>query len=149
LRESRHERHRHRGLTEPAADAAINAARRNLRLPTMRGQFCELADAAARDQMTYRGFLAELLMAECDDRNRRRSERRIKAAGFPREKALRTFEFDANPADAVRCCAGVKTSGGATGSGPRARPHTPVRSPRCSTSRRPDEGEPHFADPAV
>lgn len=89
---------RHRGLTEQAADAAIDAACRNLRLPTMRGQFSELADAAVRDQMTCRGFLAELLMAECDDRNRRRCERRIKAAGFPREKALRTFEFDANHA---------------------------------------------------
>lgn len=77
---------RPRGLTEPAADAAIDAACRNLRLPTMRGQFSELADAAARDQMTYRGFLAELLMAECDDRNRRRSERRIKAAGFPAKR---------------------------------------------------------------
>ncbi|MEV4582322.1 ATP-binding protein, partial [Nonomuraea jabiensis] len=88
---------RHRGLTEPAADAAIDAACRNLRLPTMRGQFSELADAAARDQLTYRGFLAELLMAECDDRNRRRSERRIKAAGFPRDKALLTFDFEANP----------------------------------------------------
>ena len=64
----------------------------------MRAQFPELADAAARDQMTYRGFLAELLMAECDDRARRRSERRIKAAGFPREKSLRSFDFDANPA---------------------------------------------------
>jgi DNA replication protein DnaC len=40
---------------------------------------------------------AELLMAECDDRARRRSERRIKAAGFPREKSLRSFDFDANP----------------------------------------------------
>jgi DNA replication protein DnaC len=89
---------RPRGLTEPAADAAIDAACRNLRLPTMRGQFAEVADAAARDQMTYRGFLAELLLAECDDRNRRRSERRIKAAGFPRDKAIRTFDFDANPA---------------------------------------------------
>ncbi|BCY10911.1 ATPase AAA [Actinoplanes sp. L3-i22] len=47
--------------------------------------------------MTYRGFLAELLMAECDDRARRRSERRIKAAAFPRDKSLRTFDFDANP----------------------------------------------------
>ena len=47
--------------------------------------------------MTYRGFLAELLMAECDDRARRRSERRIKAAAFPREKSLRAFDFDANP----------------------------------------------------
>jgi DNA replication protein DnaC len=43
------------------------------------------------------GFLAELLMAECDDRARRRSERRIKAAAFPREKSLRAFDFDANP----------------------------------------------------
>ncbi|MEU5894307.1 IS21-like element helper ATPase IstB [Streptomyces sp. NPDC047461] len=28
---------------------------------------------------------------------RRRSERRIKAAGFPREKSIRQFDFDANP----------------------------------------------------
>jgi DNA replication protein DnaC len=37
------------------------------------------------------------LMAECDDRARRRSERRIKAAAFPREKSLRAFDYDANP----------------------------------------------------
>ena len=46
--------------------------------------------------MSYRGFLAELLMAECDDLARRRSERRIKAAQFPREKSLRAFDFEAN-----------------------------------------------------
>ncbi len=68
-----------------------------LRLPTIRAQFPDLAEAAARDQMSYRGFLAELLMAECDDRARRRSERRIKAAAFPREKSLRGFDFEANP----------------------------------------------------
>jgi DNA replication protein DnaC len=88
---------RHRGLTEQAADAAVDQACRMLRLPTIRAQFPELAEAAARDQMSYRGFLAELLMAECDDRARRRSERRIKAAAFPREKSLRAFDFDANP----------------------------------------------------
>ena len=38
-----------------------------------------------------------LLLAECDDRARRRSIRRVKAAGFPREKWLGDFEFDANP----------------------------------------------------
>ncbi|MGX1508843.1 DNA replication protein DnaC [Streptomyces collinus] len=47
--------------------------------------------------MSYRGFLAELLMAECDDRARRSSERRIKAAALPREKTLRAFDFEANP----------------------------------------------------
>jgi DNA replication protein DnaC len=89
--------HRHRGLTEQAADAAVDQSCRLLRLPTIRGEFTEIADAAAREQMSYRAFLAELLMAECDDRTRRRSERRIKAAGFPRDKSIRTFDFDANP----------------------------------------------------
>jgi DNA replication protein DnaC len=88
---------RHRGLTEQAADAAVDSACRLLRLPTVRTVFPDLAEAAAREQMSYRGFLAELLMAECDDRARRRSERRIKAAAFPRDKSLRTFDFDANP----------------------------------------------------
>ncbi|MFW6721635.1 IS21-like element helper ATPase IstB [Streptomyces sp. MAR4 CNY-716] len=68
-----------------------------LRLPTIRSQFPDLAATASREQMSYLGFLAELLLAECDDRARRRSERRIKAAGFPRDKSLRKFDFDANP----------------------------------------------------
>jgi DNA replication protein DnaC len=88
---------RNRGLTEQAAEAAVDQACRLLRLPTIRNQFPELAEAASREQMSYKGFLAELLMAECDDRGRRRSERRIKAAAFPRDKSLRTFDFDANP----------------------------------------------------
>ncbi|MFB8281188.1 IS21-like element helper ATPase IstB [Nocardia colli] len=88
---------RRRGLTEQAADAAVDTACRMLRLPTIRAQYDDMADLAAREQMTYRGFLAELLMAECDDRARRRSERRIKAASFPRDKSLRAFDFDANP----------------------------------------------------
>ncbi|WP_053664974.1 hypothetical protein [Streptomyces sp. MMG1121] len=61
---------RRRGLTEPAADAAMDAACRNLCLPTMRGWF-KRVDAAARDPMPYRGFPAEPLTAECDDRVRR------------------------------------------------------------------------------
>ncbi|PNE39957.1 MULTISPECIES: IS21-like element helper ATPase IstB [Streptomyces] len=88
---------RQRGITEQAATAAIDQACRMLRLPTIRAQFPELSESAAREQMSYLGFLSELLMAECDDRARRRSERRIKAAGFPRDKSLRKFDFDANP----------------------------------------------------
>jgi DNA replication protein DnaC len=88
---------RHRGLTEQAADAAVDAACRALRLPTMRDQYGDLAETAEREQLTYRGFLAELLMAECEDRDRRRSERRIKGAGFPRQKWIKDFDFDANP----------------------------------------------------
>jgi DNA replication protein DnaC len=88
---------RHRGMTEQAAQAAVHQACRMLRLPTIRSQFDELAGQATREQMSYLGFLAELLMAECDDRARRRADRRIKAAGFPRDKTLRDFDFTANP----------------------------------------------------
>ncbi|WP_127469403.1 IS21-like element helper ATPase IstB [Streptomyces sp. B27] len=84
-------------LTEPAADAAIDTACRVLRLPTMRAQFPDLVARAEREQLSYRGFLAELLMSECEDRDRRRSERRIRAAGFPRQKWLSDFDYSANP----------------------------------------------------
>ncbi|RDH10051.1 AAA family ATPase, partial [Tsukamurella pulmonis] len=53
--------------------------------------------AAAKQQLSYQGFLAELLLAEVDDRDRRSTVRRVKAAGFPREKWLADFDFDANP----------------------------------------------------
>jgi DNA replication protein DnaC len=88
---------RRRSMTEQAADAVVDQACRSLRLPTIRASFIEIADAAEREQLTYRGFLAELLLAECDDRDRRRSARRVKTAGFPREKWLSDFDFDANP----------------------------------------------------
>ncbi len=88
---------RKRGLTEEAATASIDQACRMLKLPTIRQQFPDLAEGAARDQMSYRAFLAELLLAEATTEARRRSERRIKAASFPRDKSLRAFDFDANP----------------------------------------------------
>nr|WP_104782508.1 ATP-binding protein [Streptomyces tibetensis] len=86
-----------RRMSEQAAEAAVDQACRVLRLPTIRNQCPDLAAKAGNDQMSYLVFLAELLLAECDGRARRRSERRIKAAQFPREKSLREFDFDANP----------------------------------------------------
>lgn len=88
---------RRRNMTDQAAQAAIDQACRALRLPTIRGVVDDTVSAAEREQLTYRGFLVELLLAECDDRDRRRSARRVKAAGFPREKWLADFDFDANP----------------------------------------------------
>jgi DNA replication protein DnaC len=90
-------RRRRRSMTEQAATAAIDQACRTLRLPTIRGSVDDVIATAEHDQLTYRGFLAELLLGECDDRDRRRSVRRVKAAGFPREKWLEDFDFDANP----------------------------------------------------
>ena len=50
-----------------------------------------------QEQLTYQGFLAELLLTEVDDRDRRSTLRRIKSAGFPRDKWLADFDFTANP----------------------------------------------------
>jgi hypothetical protein len=61
----------HRGVTEQAAIAAIESGTRVLRLPTIRDRFEEIAAAAQREQLSYLGFLAELVMAEWDDQDRR------------------------------------------------------------------------------
>jgi DNA replication protein DnaC len=50
-----------RGLTEPAADAAIDQACRMLRLPTLRSQFAAIADAADREQLA--GFRVKYVLA--------------------------------------------------------------------------------------
>lgn len=88
---------RTRGITETAAETAIEAACRALRLPTLRANYTEVADRAEREQLTYRGFLAELFMIECDERDRRKADRQLRAAAFPRPKWLKDFDYDANP----------------------------------------------------
>jgi DNA replication protein DnaC len=52
--------------------------------------------AAEREQLGYAGFLAQALLAECDDRDERRRIRRIHDAGFPRTKRLEDFDYTAN-----------------------------------------------------
>jgi DNA replication protein DnaC len=87
-----------RTVTDQAAVAAIEQGTRMLRLPTIRDRFAEIAAAAEREQESYLGFLSELVIAECEDRDRRRAERRVRDAGFPRPKRLDEFTFEANPA---------------------------------------------------
>ena len=87
-----------RGVTDQAAVAAIESACRLLRLPTIRSRFADIAGTAEREQLSYLGFLAELVMVECEDRDKRSSARRTAAAGFPRTKSLADFDFTANPA---------------------------------------------------
>lgn len=84
-------------LTEQAAMLTIDGACRSLHLPTVRTQAGELADAAARDRLTHRAFLAEVLSSELDERDGRRRERRIAEARFPRLKRLADFDLSAAP----------------------------------------------------
>ena len=82
-------------LSDPAADAAITAACTMLFLPTIRAQAGALADAAVRERLTHKAYLAEVLSAECDDRDARRRLRRVKEAKFPRPKRLEDFDATA------------------------------------------------------
>jgi DNA replication protein DnaC len=85
------------GLTEQAAALAIEGACRALHLPTVRAQHAALAEAAERDRLTHRGFLAEVLAAELEERDARRRERRIAEARFPRLKRLVDFDLSVTP----------------------------------------------------
>ena len=85
-------------LTEEAADAAIVSACRALHLPTVRTEAAALAAAAAKERLTHRGYLAEVLTSEVDERDARRRARRVVEARFPRAKRLADFDCSANPA---------------------------------------------------
>jgi DNA replication protein DnaC len=84
-------------VSDAAAQAAIGAAARELRLPTVRDQAARLAEIAAREHATYLAYLAEVLAAELDDRSARRRARRIADARFPRLKRLADFNAEAIP----------------------------------------------------
>lgn len=81
-------------VSDTAAQAAIGAAARELKLPTVRDQAVRLAQIAARERRTHLAYLAEVLAAELDDRTERRRARRIGEAKFPRLKRLADFNTD-------------------------------------------------------
>ena len=84
-------------LSEPAAEAAIGAACRVLHLPTVRAEAGPLADAAAKERVTHRAYLAEVLSAEVDQRDGRRRARRLHRSPLPRLKRLEDFDLAAAP----------------------------------------------------
>ena len=82
---ARHERSLHKGTESLMLDHYLEIlVRKPGALPTVREQAGKQADAAARAQLTHRGYLAELLATEVDDRAERRRIRRIREARFPR-----------------------------------------------------------------
>jgi len=78
-----------------AAVAAIGAATRELKLPTIRTNATRLAEIAERERSTHLAFLAECLATELDERSERRRKRRILEAHFPRMKRLDDFDVSA------------------------------------------------------
>jgi DNA replication protein DnaC len=93
------------GVSDTAALAAIGAAARELKLPTVRADAARLAEIAVRERHTHLGYLAEILSAETDDRTSRRRARRTAEARFPRIKRLADFNPDAIPGIAATLAA--------------------------------------------
>jgi DNA replication protein DnaC len=90
------------GVSDTAALAAIGAAARELKLPTVRADAARMAEIAVREHQTHLAYLAEILAAETDDRAARRRARRIGEARFPRLKRLADFNTDAIPGIAAQ-----------------------------------------------
>lgn len=84
-------------MSDPAAEAAVHAAAKTLQLPTIRDQAIPMAEAAAKQRLTHKAFLAEMLTAECDERDARRRLRRVNEAKFPRTKRLADFDTNRLP----------------------------------------------------
>lgn len=74
--------------------AAIRQYAKQLRLPTVGGQFERLADQAVKQQHSHLSYLEALLEAEVEERVRRAVERRIQESRFPATKTLEEFDFE-------------------------------------------------------
>lgn len=68
---------------------------KELRLPSVAGQWKRLAEQARRKRMPHASYLAELVRQEVIDRRERRIKRRVSEARLPVIKTLDAFDFDA------------------------------------------------------
>jgi DNA replication protein DnaC len=80
-----------------ALEALIDAHAVELKLPTVRRRFRQMAEEAVREQQTPVAYLAALLEAEMTERAERREKRRLIDARFPQLKRLEEFRFADNP----------------------------------------------------
>ncbi|MEX0866957.1 MAG: IS21-like element helper ATPase IstB [Pirellulales bacterium] len=70
---------------------------KQLKLPTMHTECEKIAARAAKDNLDHLAFLLQLCELELIERERRAADRRLKAAKFPSNKTLDTFDFKARP----------------------------------------------------
>jgi DNA replication protein DnaC len=84
--------------TPPAADTPqvlLEHHLKQLRLPSMLREYDKVARQSAAESLDYPRFLLRMSELELLDRERRATERRIRAARFPVVKSLETFDFHA------------------------------------------------------
>jgi DNA replication protein DnaC len=83
--------------TETKSTVLLAHHLKSLRLPTILSECEKVAARCAADNVDHLAFLLQLCELELLDRERRASDRRLKAAQFPNHKTLDTFDFTAQP----------------------------------------------------
>src|SRR5450759_625139 len=86
---------------KPLQAAAIQQYAKQLRLPTLGGQFARLAGEAVKETQSHRSYLEALLEAELEERDRKAMARRIQEARFPSVKTLEEFDFQSAPPESA------------------------------------------------
>jgi DNA replication protein DnaC len=75
---------------------------RELRLPTMRTSYEELARQAERETLSYEDYLLELSARECQERQTQRIARLLRQSRLPVEKSLEAFDLKRLPTKVAR-----------------------------------------------
>jgi DNA replication protein DnaC len=79
------------------AGVELSACLKELRLPTARGCYQELADSARREGSAYEGYLLEVMARECQERRRHRTQRLMRESRLPVDKGLLSFDLKRLP----------------------------------------------------
>ncbi|MFG2681592.1 ATP-binding protein [Streptomyces sp. NPDC048392] len=82
---------------EEVVDTAIDEACRTLHLPTIRSRVQDMASEAMRQRSSYKDFLADLLEAECAEREERRKSRLVRESEFPQAQAAGGLRLHGEP----------------------------------------------------
>jgi DNA replication protein DnaC len=97
-------------MTETKSTVLLKHHLATLKLPTIKSECESMAAQCARDNVDHLGYLHRLCERELLDRERKASDRRLKAARFPSIKTLDAFDFSVQPSlnkpmvvDLMRC----------------------------------------------
>jgi len=77
--------------------STIRTYAKQLRLPTLGGQFARLAEEAIKEKQSHVSYLEALLAAELEEREHNTVTRRLQEAHLPKLKTLEEFEFQTAP----------------------------------------------------
>lgn len=85
------------GPSQSLQHASIRNYAKQLRLPTLGGQFARLAEEAIKQKQSHVSYLEAILAAELEEREHNTVNRRLQEAHLPKLKTLEEFEFATAP----------------------------------------------------